>query len=53
MLPSTLTPVAHWHRRMARDCMTYAFRAPTGEVEAEAGLFLWRVEHGTPLFLGR
>ncbi|MYR62241.1 ABC transporter substrate-binding protein, partial [Streptomyces sp. SID625] len=32
---------------------TYAFRAPTGEVEEEPGLFLWRVEHGTPLFLGQ
>lgn len=33
--------------------MTHAFRAPTGEVEEEPGLFLWRVKHGTPLFLGR
>ncbi|MET9148421.1 bifunctional serine/threonine-protein kinase/ABC transporter substrate-binding protein [Streptomyces sp. NPDC004042] len=32
---------------------TYAFRAPTGAVEEEPGLFLWRVEHGTPLFLGQ
>ncbi|MGW3266282.1 bifunctional serine/threonine-protein kinase/ABC transporter substrate-binding protein [Streptomyces sp. NPDC001056] len=32
---------------------TIAFRTHTGQVEEEPGLFLWRVEHGTPLFLGQ
>ncbi|MFF3363826.1 bifunctional serine/threonine-protein kinase/ABC transporter substrate-binding protein [Streptomyces misionensis] len=32
---------------------TFAFRNRTAEVDEEPGLFLWRVEHGTPLFLGQ
>ncbi|SEB77353.1 Serine/threonine protein kinase [Streptomyces misionensis] len=32
---------------------TFAFRDGTAEVDQEPGLFLWRVEHGTPLFLGQ
>ncbi len=32
---------------------TITFGAPSGAVEQEPGLFLWRVEHGTPLFLGQ
>ncbi|MEW2297246.1 ABC transporter substrate-binding protein [Streptomyces sp. NPDC006743] len=32
---------------------TITFRTGTGEVVEEPGLFLWRVEHGTPLFLGQ
>ncbi|MET8560912.1 bifunctional serine/threonine-protein kinase/ABC transporter substrate-binding protein [Streptomyces flaveolus] len=32
---------------------TIAFRTHTGEVEEGPGLCLWRVEHGTPLFLGQ
>ncbi|MEU1658013.1 bifunctional serine/threonine-protein kinase/ABC transporter substrate-binding protein [Streptomyces griseofuscus] len=32
---------------------TFAFRNRAAEVDEEPGLFLWRVEHGTPIFLGQ
>ncbi|MFF8594625.1 bifunctional serine/threonine-protein kinase/ABC transporter substrate-binding protein [Streptomyces sp. NPDC015220] len=32
---------------------TIAFRTYSGQAKEEPGLFLWRVEHGTPRFLGQ
>ncbi|MBD0741338.1 hypothetical protein BG418_07530 [Streptomyces sp. CBMA152] len=32
---------------------TFTFQEPTGDVPLAPGLFLWRVEKGTPVFLGQ
>ncbi|MER6531433.1 bifunctional serine/threonine-protein kinase/ABC transporter substrate-binding protein [Streptomyces sp. NPDC001508] len=47
--------LAHWLRSLSYRGVTrtIVFRSDTGTVRIDPGLFLWRVTHGTPVFLGQ